>query len=396
MALSVDSGLDLLLQERLASLSGRRVGLLCHAASVDRRLRHAPDLLVEAGVQLACLFGPEHGVDAAAQDMIGVRGDTHPRLKIPVYSLYGSAAEDLSPRAEQLHGLHTLVIDLQDVGSRYYTYVWTMVLSLRACARGGVAALVLDRPNPLGGQAIEGPTVLPGYSSFVGLYPVPTRHGLTAGELARLVTQEERLDLDLQVIPARGWRRSMFFDQTGLPWVLPSPNMPTPDTALVYPGGCLLEGTNLSEGRGTTRPFEIFGAPWMDGRRLAAALEREQLPGVSFRPLCFTPTFHKHAGTLCGGVQLHVTARRRYQPLRTGVACLLHTHRLWPYHFGWRDDPYEFVADVPAIDLLAGGPWLRQGVEEDRPLDYLCAAWPAAEAAFAERRAPHLLYGDAP
>jgi len=387
-------GLDLLLQEHRGLIKGRCVGMLCHAASVSGDLRHATDMLsFDDGVDLRCLFGPEHGVRADAQDMIGVGGARDPSLGIPVHSLYGARARDLRPRPEHLEDLDVVVMDLQDVGSRYYTYIWSMVLTMQACAEAGISAVILDRPNPLGGESLEGGAIEPGYGSFVGLHSVPPRHGLTAGEMALLVHTEKDLDLDLHVIPMIRWQRGMLFDQTGLPWVMPSPNMPTLDTALVYPGGCLLEGTNISEGRGTTRPFEIFGAPWVDGVRLARSLEQEDLPGVSFRPLRFQPAFHKHAGEVCGGVQIHVTHRRSFKPLRTGVACLLNLRRLWPEAFAWRSEAYEFVRDIPAIDLLAGGPWLRRGLERDATLEELTAPWAESEALFEQRRAPHLLYG---
>jgi len=375
------------------SLGRARCGLLCHPASVSAELRHAVDVVLAAGADLRCLFGPEHGVCGEAQDMEGV-GDGRHALGIAVHSLYGSTVESLRPRHEMLEGLEVVLVDLQDVGSRYYTYVWTMVMTIQACAEAGCRVVVLDRPNPLGGADIEGPGIEPGFTSFVGLLPLPVRHGLTPGEIARLAVAELGLEGGaLQVVPLEGWRREQLFDETGLPWVLPSPNMPTPETALVYPGGCLLEGTNISEGRGTTRPFELVGAPWIDGHALADELHRQDLPGVRFRPTSFCPTFHKHVGESCGGVQLHVTDRRAFRPLRTGVALLAATHRLWPDRFRWREQPYEFVHDRPAIDLLAGGEWLRRGVEEERPLGELVGRWAAEEAAFSERRRPHLLYG---
>jgi uncharacterized protein YbbC (DUF1343 family) len=293
------------------------------------------------------------------------------------------------------------VIDLQDVGSRYYTYVWTMALAMQAAARAGVAVVVLDRPNPLGGLAdgIEGGTVEPGCESFVGLGAVPVRHGMTAGELARLVRAgmpwgaprfARPLDCDLTVVPMRGWRRAMFFDATGLPWVLPSPNMPTLDTAFVYPGQCLVEATNLSEGRGTTRPFEIVGAPFLDGARLAARLAALGLPGVLFRPLSFRPMFHKFAGRSCGGVQLHVTDRAAFRPYRAGLAFLAAARAEAPAELRWRAEPYEFVADPPAIDLLTGSAAARRGLEAGATVAEIAAGFEEFERSFAELRAPHL------
>jgi uncharacterized protein YbbC (DUF1343 family) len=293
------------------------------------------------------------------------------------------------------------VVDLQDVGSRYYTYVWTMALALAAAARAGVAVVVLDRPNPLGGVAVEGGPVEPACESFVGLGCVAVRHGLTAGEIAGLVRAgmpwgaprfAGPLDCDLTVITARGWRRAMDFSATGLPWVLPSPNMPTVDTAFVYPGLCLVEGTNLSEGRGTTRPFEIVGAPFLDGYRLATALNEAGLPGVRFRPLSFRPMFHKFAGHSCGGVQLHVTDRATFRPYRTGIALLRAAAGQAPGAFRWRTEAYEFVAERPAIDLLTGSDAVRRGIDAGASLAEITAAFQPFEREFAERRSASLLY----
>ncbi|MBA4062431.1 MAG: DUF1343 domain-containing protein [Isosphaera sp.] len=384
----VRTGLDVLRDRDWGPLRGRRVGLVCHPASVDSRLRHAADLLAAApGVELAALFGPEHGFRGTAQDLVGVGDADAPGLR--VHSLYGASVDSLRPTAEHLRGLDVLVVDLQDVGSRYYTFQATMLYGLEAAAAHGVGVVVLDRPNPLGGAAVEGPTVRPGFESFVGPHPVPTRHGLTVGELARLYRAERGLAVDLDVVPCDGWRRGQAFDETGLPWVLPSPNMPTVDTAFVYPGQCLLEGTNLSEGRGTTRPFELCGAPWVDPRAAAARLEADGLPGVRFRPAWFRPTFQKFAGVDCGGVQLHVTDRRAFRPVRTGLAALA---ALRGPGFAWRTEEYEFVADRPAVDLLFGSDRERVALDAGRPWAEVAAGWEAEEAAFRERRRPFLLY----
>jgi uncharacterized protein YbbC (DUF1343 family) len=391
MAARVRSGLEVLLAERRALVRGRPLALLANPTSVNRELVHAADLLAAAGAGLRALFGPEHGVRGEAQDMVHVESARDARLGVPVHSLYGATADTLRPAPHMLEGIELLVVDLQDIGSRYYTYAWTMTLAMEACARAGVGVLVLDRPNPLGGELVEGPGIAAGFESFVGLHPVPVRHGLTIGELARLVAAERGLDLALEVVPMEGWRRELGFDETGLPWVLPSPNMPTLDTALVYPGACLLEGSNVSEGRGTTRPFEISGAPWIDGQRLAAALAGAGLPGLRLRPLAFRPSFHKHAGRACGGIQLHVEDRRRFRPLRTGVALLAALFELWPAECEWRRQPYEFVSERPAIDLLAGGDWLRRGIAAGVPLAVL-ARWEDEERAWCERRRPHLNY----
>jgi len=317
-----------------------------------------------------------------------------------VTSLYGVSFDSLTPAAGDLDGIDLLIIDLQDVGSRYYTYVWTMALALGAAARAGVAVLVLDRPNPLGGVAVEGGTVTEACESFVGLGAVPVRHGLTIGEMARLVVAgmpwggarfAQPLDVDLTVLPMQGWRRSMSFAETGLPWVMPSPNMPTPDTALVYPGQCLFEGTNLSEGRGTTRPFEIVGAPYLDGHAWMTALEPARLPGVRFRPLTFRPTFHKFVGKPCGGVQLHVTDRAAFRPYRTGVALIAAARELGGNKFGWRTEPYEFVSDPPAIDLLTGSDGVRRAIDRGARFDDIQATFVPFEAEFTERRRPSLM-----
>jgi uncharacterized protein YbbC (DUF1343 family) len=390
----VRTGLERLVAGDVPALHGRRLGLIANPTAVDAELRHAVDLLAATpGLTLTTLFGPEHGLRGDAQDMIGVAGDARDaRTGLPVYSLYGHDAASLSPTPAMLEGLDVLVYDVQDVGSRYYTFVWTMVLAMRAAARAKIAFAVLDRPNPIGGDAIEGGAIEPGYESFVGLVSCPNRHGMTAGEIARWRAEVEQLDVELHVVRVEGWRRAMYFEDTGLPWVMPSPNMPTRDTALVYPGMCLVEGTELSEGRGTTRPFEIAGAPFVDGYALAAALEADGLPGVRFRPLVVTPTFQKHAGTPCGGVQLHVTDRRAFRPYLTGVAFLRAVRRVHGDAMRWRTRAYEFVDQIPAIDLLAGTAKIREGIDAGAGLAELAATWRDAEAAFATERTPYLLY----
>jgi uncharacterized protein YbbC (DUF1343 family) len=387
------TGLEVLRGRGWAPLRGLRVGLVCHPASVDGELRHAADLLAAApGVRLAALFGPEHGFRGQAQDLIGVAAERDAPSGLRVHSLYGSTPDSLRPTAEQLRDLDALVIDLQDVGSRYYTFQATMLFCLEAGSAHGLKTFVLDRPNPLGGELVEGPDLRPGYESFVGIHPLATRHGLTIGELARLYRAERRLTGELEVIPCDGWRREMDFEQTGLPWVLPSPNMPTVDTAFVYPGQCLLEGTNLSEGRGTTRPFELCGAPWIDAARLAERMQREELPGIRFRAAWFQPTFQKFASQTCGGVQLHVTDRRTFRPVRTSLALLAALRELSGERFVWRTEPYEFVADRPAVDLLFGSDRERRGLEADVPAAELARAWEAEEEAFRQRRREFLLY----
>jgi uncharacterized protein YbbC (DUF1343 family) len=291
-----------------------------------------------------------------------------------------------------LGGLDALVIDLPDIGSRYYTFQATMLYCLEAAAAAGVPVFVLDRPNPLNGLTVEGPTIAAGYDSFVGAHPVATRHGMTLGELASLYVSERQINVGLHVVECRGWERDQYLDQTGRPWVLPSPNMPTLDTAIVYPGQCLLEGTNLSEGRGTTRPFELCGAPWIDPDRLVRRLEAEEIPGAAFRPVTFRPTFHKFAGQTCGGIQLHVLDRDAFRPVRTGLAVLAAFRAEDPDRFRWRTEPYEFVADRPAIDLLFGGPRERLALEAGLSADEVARPWAEEEEAFRARREAHLLY----
>jgi uncharacterized protein YbbC (DUF1343 family) len=333
--------------------------------------------------------------------MIGVDGDRDARTGIPVSSLYGSAIETLVPSLSDLAEIDVLVVDLQDVGSRYYTYVWTMGLAMKAAAAAGVAVVVLDRPNPLGGSDVEGGPVNAGFESFVGLGSVPVRHGLTIGEMARGIASglpwgpppfDKPLDVDLTVIAMSGWGRSMTFEETGQPWVLPSPNMPTVDTAFVYPGLCLLEGTNLSEGRGLTRPFEIIGAPFLDGNRWAADLGAMDLGGVRFRPLSFRPTFHKFAGQSCGGVQLHITDRRAFRPYRTGLALLLAARSQAPEQFRWRSEPYEFVRHPIAIDLLNGTDAVRLTIDAGGTLGDIVGDFASFERDFSAWRHAVLLY----
>ena len=311
------------------------------------------------------------------------------RRRVPVYSLYSETRE---PTAEMLAGLDVLVIDLQDVGARIYTFVYTMANCLRAAARHKVPVIVCDRPNPIGGVAVEGPMLLEGYESFVGLFQVPMRHGMTIGELARLFNEHFGIGADLEVVAVEGWRRDMYWDQTGLPWVIPSPNMPTLDTAIVYPGGVLFEGTQLSEGRGTTRPFEMLGAPWIDAEPFAARLNAMKIEGAWFRPVVFEPTFHKHAGQACGGCQIHVTDRARFRPVLAGVAVMGEFHRSAPGQFAWRQPPYEYVHDRMPIDILAGSARLREAIEADLPAREIAAEWDEPVARFETVRAKYLVY----
>ncbi len=387
---TVLSGLDVLVHDRRALLRGRRIGLLAHQASVDRRHVHAALLLGDMrGPQLRALFAPEHGLWGAAQDHAPVRGTRDAATGLRAWSLYGARRE---PTAAMLRGLDDLVVDLQDVGARYYTFVWTMALAMRACARAGVRVVVLDRANPLGGERVEGNVPDPAFASFVGLHPLPARHGMTIGELALYLNAAHAIGCAVTVVRLRGWRRAMLWEDTGLPWVAPSPNMPTPDTARVYPGGCLIEGTNLSEGRGTTRPFEWIGAPWLDCHRYAAALNALELPGVSFRPARFEPTFHKWAGRVCDGVQVHVTDRARFKPFLTGLAELAVARRQAPRRFRWRRPPYEFERRRLPIDILLGTDRIRRALETGATLSALERSWRPGLARWVRARAPYLLY----
>jgi uncharacterized protein YbbC (DUF1343 family) len=391
----MDVGLDRLphLAHLLARLRSSRVGLLAHPASVDRDLTHVSTVLQRVGVRPVIFFGPEHGYGGEAQDMASVASATDQRTGAPIVSLYGDRFDDLSPRPEHLAGLDVLLVDLADVGARYYTFVWTALLALRAAQRAGVTVIVLDRANPIGGVAslVEGATQRPGFLSFVGLEPVPVRHALTIGELLALLAARDGLPLGadgaLAVVPVLGWDRARTAAAWDRPFVLPSPNMPTWETALVYPGGCLLEGTNLSEGRGTTRPFEIVGAPWLDGHALARALEATGLPGFVARPLTFRPTFQKHAGTLCGGVQIHPLDEAAFRPVATYVALISLAHAQDPVRFRFRTERYEYVDDIPAIDLLLGSAETRRAIESGdgvrevaRRAGEADPAWPEAMA----------------
>jgi uncharacterized protein YbbC (DUF1343 family) len=393
---TVTTGLDALVAEDYARLRGRRVALVTHPAAVDARLRDAASLLAAApGVELVAIFGPEHGLHGQAQDLETVSAEESRSRTARVHSLYGATAASLRPTPDQLADVDLLVVDMQDVGSRYYTFQATMKYCLEVAGPLGLPVLVLDRPNPIGGLQVEGPALRPGYESFVGAHDIAIRHGLTIGELALLYQAEldaGGVPVNVEVVPCAGWRRASFFDGTGLPWVLPSPNMPTLDTAVVYPGQCLLEGTNLSEGRGTTRPFELCGAPWIDPRTLADRMNAAGLAGVIFRPVWFRPTFQKHAGIDCGGVQLHVTDREAFLPVRTSLALLIEMRRLDPERFAWRTEEYEFVREPIAIDLLFGSDRERRAIEAGQPWEEVAAAWQREERAFDLRRHHAWLY----
>ncbi len=335
-----------------------RLGALLHGASVTSELEpvlgRLEGLERESFFRISALFGPQHGFQGTTQDnMIEWESYRHPRLQVPVHSLYG---EHRKPTPSMLAGIDALFVDLVDIGTRYYTFIWTLLLAMEACAEAGVPVILADRPNPLNGESVEGDPQREDHVSFVGLRPLPVRHGMTIGELAIHFRDENAAGTDLVVLPMEGWKRWMWHDDTGLPWVMPSPNMPSLDTATVYPGMCLFEGTNVSEGRGTTRPFELFGAPWIDGEGLADELNSLELPGARFRPVAFEPGFQKSAGEVCQGCQLHVTERNAFLPYHTGVSILRVIGKRYPAHFQWNAPPYEYEYEKLPIEILTGRP----------------------------------------
>jgi uncharacterized protein YbbC (DUF1343 family) len=383
-------GIEALLERRPGWLRTARMGLVCHPASVDRALVHSADRLhAVVGQRLVAMFGPQHGARGDKQDNMIESDDYHdPQLGLPVYSLYGKVRE---PTDEMLRNIDVLLIDLQDVGTRVYTFCSTLVACLRAASRIGRKVVVLDRPNPIGGLNVEGHVLDSAFRSFVGELAIPMRHGMTMGELGRWAKVQLRLDCDLNVVTMRGWRRTDYWDNLGLHWVAPSPNMPSLATALVYPGMVLFEGTNVSEGRGTTRPFEIIGAPFIDPHRLIAHAKRYRLHGAELRAMFFQPTFHKWVHQSCGGVQVHVIDRQRFRPYRTALALLRSIARLWPQEFAFREPPYEYESKRMPIDIITGGTAVRMLIasagsfarshEQSRRL-----------SCFAERRRDVLLY----
>jgi uncharacterized protein YbbC (DUF1343 family) len=367
-------GLDRMIEEGFARFRGRRIGLVCNQASVSSGFVHVLDVLLPhhaAGeLTIQAVFGPQHGIWGHTQDnMIEWEGYRDPRTGLLFHSLYGRHRE---PSEEMLEGVEHLVIDVPDVGARYYTFIWTTALCLRACERLGIPVTVLDRPNPINGSVEEGPLLEPEYASFVGLHPLRVRHGLTVGEVAMKMKAERHPGVELEVVECEGWDRAAYLDETDFPWAMPSPNMPAVDTAVVYPGMCLLEGTQLSEGRGTTRPFEIFGAPYIDGWRLAEELNRRRLPGALFRPYQFLPTFQKFAGQICQGCFLHVVDRRAFLPFRTGCEIIQAVQMLYPECFAWLQPPYEYEENLMPIDILLGNGWLRPMIESGEPLAEAC------------------------
>ena len=373
------------------ALQGKRVGVVCNPASIDHGFGHIADRIAALpGVTLGAIFGPQHGFRSDVQEnMIESGHGADARRRVPVYSLY---SETRVPTPDMTHGLDVLVVDLQDVGTRIYTYIYTMAYCLTAAKRDGVKVIVCDRPNPIGGTQVEGPMLVPGFESFVGLYAIPMRHGMTIGELARLFNDHFGIGVDFEVITMDGWTRDMYHDDARAPWVMPSPNMPTLDTAIVYPGTVLFEGNNVSEGRGTTRPFELVGAPWVADERFADALNARALTGVHFRPTVFEPTFHKHAKTTCGGCQIHVTDRRTFQPVLAGILLTEAFRAAAPEQFVWKQPPYEYEYTLLPFDILCGTSDTRAQIEAGVKAEAIARSWEPSVAAFEQVRTRFLLY----
>ena len=389
----INSGLIVAQDAGWPGLRGRRLGILANHTAVDLRGIPLWDVARAAGLDVRLVFGPEHGLWGVEQDMVPVAGGRDPLTGLPVVSLYGEDADSLAPDPHVLAELDAVVFDIQDVGSRYYTYAATLHRVLRAVSGRGPAVIVLDRPNPIGGRSVEGAFLETGFESFVGQARMLNRHGMTVGELARWLVAIEGLDVDLEVVPCSGWRREPIWEQPwSTPWIPPSPNMPTPQTALIYPGACFLEGTGLSEARGTTTPFEMLGAPWLDDPGPICAAMNTTWEGLCCRPAWFRPGFQKHAGAVCGGVFFHVTAPEPFRPVRAYLDLIRRIRHRWPRDFTWRAEAYEFVDNAPAFDLLAGGTWARDWIEADGTREDLNALLAPQEEEWLETRRAHLLY----
>jgi uncharacterized protein YbbC (DUF1343 family) len=385
----VINGLDILLRNT-GLLKNRSIGLIANQTSVSMGLEYSWKLLQRSGTQLKRIFSPEHGLFAVEQDQIAV--SRQPDTGCEIVSLYGDNEQSLVPRRELLDGLDLVIFDIQDVGSRYYTYLNTLALFMEAAGGFDIEIMVLDRPNPLGGTVIEGPLLDPAYHSFVGVMPVPVRHGLTAGEIAHFYRDYKKIDLNLSVITMQGWSRDMLFPETGLPWVPPSPNMPAFPVAEVYPGMCLFEGLNLSEGRGTTTPFLLSGAPFVDPFEFASRLASMPLEGVIFRPTWFRPAFHKYSNEVAGGLYLHVTDQARFRPFATAVAMTCALKDIYPDKLSFLEGVYEFNDTSPAFDLLAGSEAIRSMIIRGTPAETVITSWQNDEASFAAVKPNFHLY----
>lgn len=384
-------GLEKFLTEYSGGLRGARVGLVCNQSSVNHALRHAADLLHEQReVNLTALFGPQHGIRGDVQDNMVETAHAFDRVTgIPIYSLYSETRE---PTEEMLSKVDVLVFDMQDVGCRIYTFIYTLANCMRAAKKYGKRVIVCDRPNPINGVSVAGTVLEPEFASFVGQFPIPTRHGMTVCELALMFNKHFGINCELEVVLMEGWSREQWLDETDAPWVLPSPNMPTLDSTTVFPGTVHLEGTQVSEGRGTTRPFELVGAPYIEAEVYARHLNDIGFPGVYFRACGFQPTFQKHSKQTCGGVQIHVTERDAFEPVIAGVATVKLAQDLYPEHFKWKEPPYEYVLDKNPFDVIAGTDKLRQAIERRESLDSINDSWQEALAIFKEEREPFLLY----
>jgi uncharacterized protein YbbC (DUF1343 family) len=388
---AIKLGLEKVLDEQKHLLKDLRVGLICNQASVNHQYRHAADLFFEnPDINLTTLFGPQHGIRGDVQDnMVETSHTIDRQTGLPVYSLYSETRE---PTAEMLENVDALVFDLQDVGCRVYTFIYTMANAMKACAKLGKKIIVLDRPNPINGIDVEGSLLEKGHESFVGMFPIPMRHGLTAGELAKLFNAEFSINCELEVVTMDEWSREDFYDETDAPWVMPSPNMPTVETTFVFPGTVYFEGTQVSEGRGTTRPFEIIGAPYINSDEYAEALNSLQLPGVTFRAVEFIPTFQKHADTGCGGAFVHVLDRSTFKPVLTGVAMVKICFDLYGAEFKWKNPPYEYVFDRNPFDVIAGTTKLRESFEQRIELAEIAESWKEDENLFRVSREKYFLY----
>jgi uncharacterized protein YbbC (DUF1343 family) len=383
------TGLDILLRDT-SSINKKKIALIVNQTSVTHDLRYSWEVLKKQGLSLGKIFSPEHGLFATEQDQIAVT--RQPELGCDIVSLYGNSAETLLPQRELLEGLDLVLFDIQDVGSRYYTYVNTLALFMEAVSGMDIEIMVLDRPNPLGGHIVEGPMLDMAFKSFVGIFPIPVRHALTAGELAFLYRDFKKLDLKLSVVKMEGWRRSMLFPETGLHWIPPSPNMPTFDTAEVYPGMCLFEGLNVSEGRGSTTPFQLSGAPFIHPGELSRQCTSYGLEGVTFRPLWFKPTFHKFSGEVIGGIWLHVTDHQAFRPFATGVAMTAAIRKLYPESLQFLSGVYEFNDTIPAFDLLAGNADVRTSIMEGKDTGSILSSWLEDEIEFSSFKCSYHLY----
>lgn len=384
-------GLEKLLENPRNYLNISRVGLICNQASVNHLYQHAADLFYEnEAIKLTTLFGPQHGIRGDVQDnMIETSHSIDVKTGLPIYSLYSETRE---PTEEMLKDLDILVFDLQDIGGRVYTFIYTMAYAMKACAKFGKKFIVCDRPNPINGVDVEGNLLEKGHESFVGQYPIPMRHGMTVGELARFFNKEFEINCELEIIEMEGWQRDLYLDQTDSPWVIPSPNIPTVDTAVVFPGTVYFEGTQVSEGRGTTRPFEFIGSPYIDANDFATTLDSFNLEGCIFRPTNFMPTFQKHAGQSCGGIFIHVTDRHIFKPVITGIALIKVLLEMYSVDFKWKVPPYEYEFSRNPFDVIAGNLKLREFLENGSSLDKIKISWGVDEQNFLQTREKYLIY----